>query len=172
MLNEAMERLRTGDIDSLDTIYELTRKLVFSICLSYVHDRMLAEDMMQNTYILIRKKINLFKTGTNASAWITTIAKNTCLNEIKARKKIEYYENIPNEEETYSEVSKSNDTPLLNIALKILKDKELFILLRHIVDEEKLIDIARDLHVPEGTIRWKYNNSLSKIRNHLNKNPL
>ncbi len=37
------------------------------------------------------------------------------------------------------------------------------------MDNKKLVDIAKDLNIPEGTVRWKYNNSLSKIRKYLER---
>ncbi len=167
MLDEYMVQLRDGDIDALDHIYEETKNLVFSICLSYMQDYMLAEDMMQDTYIRVRKYIEKYKPNSNAKSWISKIAKNTCLNEIKKRKRISLVSDVYDMDNISEE--RKEETPLLDIALKILKPKELLILLSHIMDNKKLVDIAKDLNIPEGTVRWKYNNSLSKIRKYLER---
>ena len=51
MLDKHMEEYKKGNESSFDEIYSLTEKLVYSICLSYMRDKLLAEDMMQETYI-------------------------------------------------------------------------------------------------------------------------
>ena len=161
MLNKHMEDYKSGNRESFDEIYSLTEKLVYSICLSYMRDKLLAEDMMQETYINVMKYINQYKEGSNPSAWILKIAKNNCLNELKKRKRM----NLVDESDLdVAKVEEKKETPLLDIALKILKEKELKVLLPHIIDGRKLVDIAYDLGLPEGTVRWRYNNSLSKIR--------
>ncbi|MFA7367905.1 MAG: sigma-70 family RNA polymerase sigma factor [Bacilli bacterium] len=170
MLDKHMQNFRDGDIDALDHIYEETKNLVFSICLSYMQDYMLAEDMMQDTYIRVRKYIEKYKHNTNPKAWISKIAKNTCLNEIKKRKRINLVSDVYDMDDISDE--RKERTPLLDIALKILKPKELLILLPHIIDNKKLVDIAKELNIPEGTVRWKYSNSLSKIRKYLERSNL
>lgn len=167
MLDVNMERLKNGDIDALDSIYEETRKLVFSVCLSYVHDYMLAEDMMQDTYINVRKYIDKYSKNTNPQAWIVTIAKNRCLNELKVRKRVDYGEEVYKVVDNHKE--KKESTPLLDLALKLLNSKELLILLPHIIDDKKLIDIAHDLNLSEGTVRWRYNNALNKLRKYIER---
>ena len=165
MIEEYMERLKLGEENALDSIYNKTKKLVFSICLSYVKDYMLAEDMMQDTYINVVKYIKSYKKNTNPEAWICTIAKNLCLNEIKKNKKIEYGDYAMEVADNQND----NSTPLIDIAIKILKDSELRILLPHIIDDRKFVDIAHDLKMSEGTVRWKYNNALNKIRKYVER---
>ncbi len=178
MLEQKIEKLKQGDIYALDLIYEETQKLVFSICLSYMKDKMLAEDMMQDTYINVRKNINSYKTG-NAKAWIIRIAKNNCLNELKRRKKIKYVGNVSDssvlDTSVINDYGNSENTYLLNLALKILPTNDLKIVLLHVMDEKKLIEISNDLKIPEGTVRWRYNRAINKLRKYLersNKNEI
>lgn len=167
MLDKHIENFKNGDKKSFEEIYLLTEKLVYSICLSYMKDKSLAEDMMQDTYINVIKYIDKYKIGTNPTSWIIKIAKNNCLNEIKRRKRIEIVEDT--DVDLVSTDVRKKETPLLDIALKILKEKELVVLLPHIIDGKKLIDISKDLNISEGTIRWRYNNALTKIRKYVER---
>ena len=51
-LDEALGKLAAGDQTAFDEIYNRTRKTVYYIALSYLRERMLAEDVMQTVYLL------------------------------------------------------------------------------------------------------------------------
>ena len=88
MLDKYIDDLKKGDNEALEDIYNETRKLIYSICLSYMHDKMLAEDMMQETYVNVFQYAKKYKSKTNPLAWIIKICRNRCLNELKKKKRI------------------------------------------------------------------------------------
>ena len=53
MLDDAMTRLAAGERAAFDDVYRDTRRTVYYIALSYVRERMLAEDVMQTTYLKV-----------------------------------------------------------------------------------------------------------------------
>ena len=87
MLDKLIKRLNSGDYDAFEKIYDATRKGVYYVALSVLRERSLAEDVMQSTYIKVLKNASQYKQGTNASAWILTIAKNEALNLKKYRRR-------------------------------------------------------------------------------------
>ena len=82
-----MQALKVGNDEAFEKIYNSTCKLVYSICLSYMKDRFLAEDMMQETYLKVYSSIHQYQNNTSPNSWIVTIAKNLCINELKKRKR-------------------------------------------------------------------------------------
>jgi len=165
-----MQALKVGNDEAFEKIYNSTCKLVYSICLSYMKDKFLAEDMMQETYLKVYSSIHQYQNNTSPNSWIVTIAKNLCINELKKRKR---YVNIDMEMmDDLTDEQSNQDTPLLDIAFKILKEKELTIVLLHIIDQRKLVDIAKLLNTSEGTIRWRYNNALNKIRKYVERSKM
>ena len=60
-LEKALLKLQEGDTNALATIYDLTSKGVFTFILPIVKDYAVAEDIMEQTYITIYEKINLYK---------------------------------------------------------------------------------------------------------------
>ena len=155
-----MQALKVGNDEAFEKIYNSTCKLVYSICLSYMKDRFLAEDMMQETYLKVYSSIHQYQNNTSPNSWIVTIAKNLCINI-----DMEMMDDLTDEQS-------NQDTPLLDIAFKILKEKELTIVLLHIIDQRKLVDIAKLLNTSEGTIRWRYNNALNKIRKYVERSKM
>ncbi len=170
-LEKALLKLQEGDTNALASIYDLTSKGVFTFILPIVKDYAVAEDIMEQTYITIYEKINLYKENTNGRNWILTIAKNLAINEFNKSKKIIDYDY--NEESLMPEglynLDESLDTPTIKLANEILDETEFKILIMYVIGEYKHREIADILHLPLGTVTWKYKHALEKIRTELTK---
>ena len=167
MLEDAMQSLCEGNKDAMDDIYILSSKIVFSIIYSYTKNYSLASDLLQDTYLTVFTKINQYHLNTNALAWICKIAKNKSLNALKIAKRTtsfddEFWDKIPDTTNL-----SSVDTDLIHTVDKVLKEEERKIVYLHTLSGMKLKDIALLLKKPEGTIRWKYNDSLEKVRKYI-----
>lgn len=80
-LNEYVKKYQEGDQEAFNKIYEETSALVFNKINSLVHNKAIAEDLTQETFFKVAKKINLYKQN-NFYGWITTIAYNTAINHL------------------------------------------------------------------------------------------
>lgn len=170
-LEKAIIRLQNGDSNSLGIVYDLTSKGVFSFVLTILRDYQLAEDVMQQTYIKIYENIKSYKRSTNARNWILTIAKNSALTMIKKRQReisVDFSQDR-SADGIYC-LDKDFDTPLISLANRILTEDELKIVLLFAIGEYKHREIAEMLNLPLGTVTWKYNNALKKIRGAVEKN--
>jgi RNA polymerase sigma-70 factor (ECF subfamily) len=130
-----------------------------------MRDYSLAEDMMQDTFLKVKYNINYYKSGTNPKAWINSIAKNVCLNELKRRKR-EVFVDFNSREDlniTY-DMKVHDESGIITLVMKYLNKNESQIVLMHTLGDISLKEIAAILEKPQGTIRWQYNNSLSKLR--------
>lgn len=165
-LEKAMKALKEGDTDALGEIYSLTSKGVFVFVLPLLRDYQLAEDVMQDTYVTCYEKIQTYELGTNARNWLLTIAKNAALSELRKRKRLVSYD--------FSEEPPANkdgvyylgdiDSPTILLANRVLSEEEFNIVMMHAVGEYKHKEIAEMLHMPLGTITWKYMTALKKIK--------
>src|SRR5690554_2917500 len=87
LLEKSMEKLKQGDTSSFDIIYDQTYKLVYYIIYQILKDKMVSEDIMQDVYIKVYQKISMYQENTSPKAWISKIAKNLALNELKRRQR-------------------------------------------------------------------------------------
>lgn len=162
-LNNLLLDLKSGDLNALDGIYELTNSAVFSIALSVVHNQEEAKDIMMSTYLRVREKINYYSPDTNGYAWILTMAKNLSINENKKLSR-----STPTDFQENDFVASSEavdcDIPVFKIAKRVLNAEELTIVLLYSVNGYKHREIANILNKPLGTVLWSYNNSLKKIK--------
>jgi RNA polymerase sigma-70 factor (ECF subfamily) len=169
-LEKAVIRLREGDSNALAEIYEITSRGVFTFVLPILHDYQLAEDVMQQTFVTAYENIQSYQPGTNARNWLLTIAKNMALTEIKKRKREVSYDfdqdNHPDGVYFFGNI----DSPTIAFANKVLAEDEFNIVIMYAVGEYKHREIAEFLHMPLGTVTWKYNNALKKMRKALEEN--
>jgi len=164
LLEKSMQQMQTGNEQAFERVYNLTKKTVFFVILSIIKDYQLAEELMQDTYIKIRKNICSYKENTNALAWITVLARNTALNAYNKRKK----EVITDEEDNEFLFHNNTENDLLdNMLLKKLLTKLQF-------DERQVVilhtlgykhkEIAKHLKKPLGTVLWIYSKAIKKMK--------
>ena len=84
-LDEALGKLAAGDQTAFDEIYNRTRKTVYYIALSYLRERMLAEDVMQTVYLKVLGSASRYRRGTNGAAWIARITRNEAIDLLRRR---------------------------------------------------------------------------------------
>lgn len=169
-LEDAATMLQQGDMNGLKIIYECTCKSIFSFVFPIVKNKVVAEDVMQATYIQVYEKINSYTPGTNFRNWILTIAKNLALYELKKAKcetlsdDNAYLEHVGGY--TYDE---SLDTSTIELASQILSDEDFKVVMLFAVGEYKHREIAEMLNLPLGTVTWKYNNAIKKLKEAIKK---
>lgn len=165
-LEKAMCKLQDGDIAALGEIYDLTSRGIFSFVLPIIKDYQLAEDIMQQTYVRVYNSIQTYQKGTNPINWMLTIARNISYTETKKRKQ-EYSMDYSNEAFQPNEIVSLDpeiDSPTIALANKILSEEEFKIVLLYVIGEYKHREIAKILNIPVGTVTWKYNAAIKKLR--------
>lgn len=171
-LDYQMLLLQKGDESAFEVIYNETKRGLFSFILSMCKNYHTAEDIMQNTYIKLRTSVQSYTGGSNALAWIFTIAKNLTLNEIQKRKR-EVYTDYDAGAFEYGEYTiddqSSSSSPLLKLIQTELNEQEQQIVLLYLVSGFKHREIADMLSKPLGTVLWTYRNAIAKLKKAMDK---
>jgi RNA polymerase sigma-70 factor, ECF subfamily len=71
---------------SLEELYRSHLDMVFRICSRYTKDRDEAEDLTQETFVLIDRNLRRFRGDSKPGTWIYRIATNCCLDFLRKRK--------------------------------------------------------------------------------------
>lgn len=82
--------------DRFSEIYDIYGPQVFRICMGYVNDRAEAQDLVQETFINIRRGLPTFRQEARLSTWIFRIATNNCLRHLERSKRLPTTELSPN----------------------------------------------------------------------------
>lgn len=168
--DDLMRRVADQDNGAFAELYELTSNTVYCYLLSIVADRRLAEDLMQDTYLSIRKSIVHYIPKNKPMAWIFTIARNLAYMELRRRgfHPETELESIQELSEADS-VSSVLDSMILQKALQLLGEEERQIVLLHAVSGYKFRQIAAYTGIPLGTALSTYNRAMKKLRKSLNE---
>ena len=97
----AIERAKQGDADAFEALYNLHKRRVYSLCLRMTANTAAAEDLTQEAFLQLFRKIGTFRGESAFSTWLHRMAVNVVLMQL--RKKglpvVPLEENIETEEE-------------------------------------------------------------------------
>lgn len=171
--DDYIELLKQKDEEAFNVVYEETRRGVFSIIISIVHDKSQTEDLMQDTYMKMIQNIYSYKIGRNFNAWLLQIAKNTALDHYRKHHRVDV---IDPQEQAYifdqKEATTQTSQYEIETLIKPLDEIERQIVLLHIVSNTKFKDIAKVTDKPLGTVLWIYNKALKKLKSEMEKEGL
>lgn len=91
-VKDLIKKFRIGDKTALEELMLLTYKDLFLLSYSYLKDRMLAEDVVSETFVKLIEKVHTIKTEENLNGYLHTIVINKSLDIIRKRKKEVYVE--------------------------------------------------------------------------------
>lgn len=159
-LDECMSRVLKGDETAFGRLYEETRRGLYAFIYGYLKNRQDAEDAMQNVYIRIRRYAYRYTPGTDARAWIFSIAKNIALNALKKKKRVVPLESISEMPAKGGELHGE----LFDLMERVLDEEEFRIIVLHVLWGYKHREIAEQLSMPTGTVTSKYKRAIEKIQ--------
>ena len=83
--SELIKRAQCGDVDAFAAIFKAHKSRVYSLCLRMTNNVADAEDLAQDAFLVVFRKLSTFQGNSALSTWIYRIAVNTVL--MRFRKK-------------------------------------------------------------------------------------
>lgn len=83
---EAIGRAKLGDIESFESLYRIHKRRVYSLCLRMMGNVEAAEDLTQEAFILLFRKIETFRGDSAFSTWLHRLTVNVVLMHLRKRK--------------------------------------------------------------------------------------
>ena len=150
------------DTDAFLELYTEFSPLVFSIALSILKNTHDANDTVQDVFIKIFGVSAENIPTSNPIGWIYSIAKNKALENYKKIKR-EYHTNI--DDIDFISYNQAIEEPAYIISiLSCLSPEEAQIVILKVVYRFTHKEISQLLHLPQGTVQWKYKTALNKIK--------
>ncbi len=178
-LYKVVEKLMAGNMKSYEEMYNLSLKYIYKIVYDIVKDHHVTEDLVQETYITIYKKIDKLQDARKFYAWAGRIATNKTLRYIQTNKRelLTFGDDQAGDDFVFDRASMDTEE---FIPESILMDKEKQRLLGEIIDglsvEQKLCvqyfyyedmtvaQIAKRMGCPEGTVKSRLNYARNAIK--------
>src|ERR1051325_7267776 len=83
---EAITRACRGDAGAFEYLYKAHCRHVYSVCLRMIRNPAEAEDLMQQTFLQLFRKIGTFRSESNFSTWLHRVTVNVVLLHMRHRK--------------------------------------------------------------------------------------
>ncbi|WLR55865.1 RNA polymerase sigma factor [Mesobacillus subterraneus] len=147
-------------------LFDLHKKSIFAMALSILRDSALAEDVMQETFIKLYQH-QKHQDISNLKGWLLSVSRNMALDLYRKKKR-----EITGYEEQYfdQEHHKSTDPldrMILRKYLELLDSEERQIVVLKDISGMKHREIAKIIEIPLGTVLWKYQMALKKLRKNI-----
>ena len=83
--SEAVRRARNGDATVFEYLYRLHSRRVYAVCLRMIGDATEAEDLTQEAFVLLFRKIHTFRGESAFSTWLHRLVVNVVLMRLRKR---------------------------------------------------------------------------------------
>jgi RNA polymerase sigma-70 factor, ECF subfamily len=82
---EAIERAQQGDAEAFEVLYNLHKRRVYSLCLRMTANTAEAEDLAQEAFLQLFRKIGTFRGESAFSTWLHRMAVNVVLMRLRKK---------------------------------------------------------------------------------------
>lgn len=153
--NELLEHARQGDHRAFQSLIECFQQPIATVVKGILGDCAEAEDVGQEVFIRFYKSMHQFNGKSTLKTYLTCIAINLSLNELKKKKS---FLSINNGELQNSfmaqqaDSSKFEDQELIDKALNLLPYKQRSIVVLRLMQGYSVKETAKILKIPEGTV--------------------
>ena len=157
---ELVRRSLQGDSRAQMRLYRKYVQAMFNTVIRMVPNRMDAEDIIQDVFVKVFRKLSEFREESTLGAWIKRITVNTTLNFIRQKKEIQFMENeefertnlIQEEQKIEPEFSMNQ----VHGAIKKLPDGCRVVLNLYLLEGYQHQEIATILKISESTSKTQY----------------
>lgn len=156
-------------LSRFQNLYESQYKPLLSYAMSVLHDHEQCEEIVQDVFLIAWQKVDAVLDSPNPCGWLMNTLKFTLKNY---NKKVirNYFEYIPLDEAIYlSDTSKNIedsvcDQPIEETWGKQLRQREIYILERVVIEGYSCKEVAKMLGIKDATCQKQYLRALNKIR--------
>lgn len=173
-IEKYVEDAVNGDSEAFARLYELSKRQVYFTCLKFLKNEDDAQDITQEVYITVMKKLPTLADKTSFQPWVNRIAVNKCKNFLKARRDISLDE--MQDEGNYPEIPDDDLLPedyvlnaakrkiVMDIMESVLSDIQYQTVIMFYFNNLSVAEIAEITESPVGTVTYRLNVARAKIK--------
>lgn len=155
-------RVAHNDMVALEKLYCKYKTEVYRLAFAILNDYYLAEDVVQETFLKVKVKANMFRYGSNERAWIMRIARNTAI-DIKRKQNKENIIEVVEKNGNVENNALIADEEFLNI-IKPFSDLDKQIICLHLICKLRHKDIAELIGMSTAATKKRYERAIKKLR--------
>lgn len=157
----ALIKASANQMSALEELYYLVKNDVFAFAYSILRDFQLSEDCLQETFLRLPKAAENFKPDRNGKTYILAITKNVAKEMLRSERKQLKLAKKEAENSTYHYSGSVADIEEL---IKPLNKKQVQVVNLYIYSELTFKEIAEVLHLPESTVKSRYQRAIKTMQ--------
>jgi RNA polymerase sigma-70 factor (ECF subfamily) len=174
---EAIERAKQGDEAAFEVLYSLHKRRVYSLCLRMVSNPAQAEDLAQEAFLQLFRKVGTFRGESAFSTWLHRMTVNVVLMHLRKKSlpAVSLEETIETDDETQKKEPGAEDVKLtgsidrlqLQRAIERLPPGYRTIFVLHDVEGFEHNEIAQMVGCSIGNSKSQLHKARLKLRDYL-----
>jgi RNA polymerase sigma-70 factor (ECF subfamily) len=162
-------RAQSGDREALDKLLQAIQLQLYGYLVSLVHDKHLAEDLLQNVLVIVVQKLRWLRDPNAFPAWVYRIASRQAFRAMKTKKRLaSFHETGPILDAVAAEAAEEEPTPEIIDRLPELLEQvspaSRAVLGLHYLHGLTLQAVADVLEIPLGTTKARLAYGLQVLR--------
>lgn len=156
-----VERIKEGDREAFVEITRIYQKKVYLLAYSFLRNNEDALDVVQETFLKLYQKVDMFRSERNFQTWLLQIAKNLCIDyyrknysrnkDLRSNKDIEEV-NVPSQNDKNSH-SFSDTERVFTECLDQITDRQRLIFVMKHYNNLEYKEIAQIMRISVGTVK-------------------
>ncbi len=169
-VNKCIVDISDGEVSSLEILSSLVSARMLSVALSVLHNRVLAEDAVQDAFVKIVDNASRFNAGTNGYAWICKITQNCALNILRheRRRQAKNIDDCFFLADPDNPFDRSDAAVTLQKAFAVLDETEKRVLYQKYFMDFTVRDSAKSLGMSKSSVQRAVDRAEAKMKKFLN----
>lgn len=170
--SDLIEKLKEGDNQAFRFFVDLYEPTIANIVIAMLGNTPEAEDVAQEVFIRFYKTIRNFRGQSSVKTYISRIAINLSLNELKKRK--QHNNRFISKEEFASRIHQGHDEAgnydlkeVIEVALQKLEKDQRSVFALRMIEGYSTRETAEILKIPQGTVLSRLHRAMETMRKNL-----
>ncbi|MDX9881819.1 MAG: sigma-70 family RNA polymerase sigma factor [Prolixibacteraceae bacterium] len=168
---DLIEASKRGDDKARSQLYQLYSRAMFNVCYRMLNNREDAEDMLQEVFVQVFRRLESFRYESGFGSWLKTITINSCINFLNKRKaelvycdEIDRHDRVQEDEETV-ELTTEN----ILKAMEDLPEGGRLVFSLYLLEGYDHSEISQILNITESTSKTQYMRAKRRVYENLKK---
>lgn len=167
--SDLIERCRRGETKAQFMLYKQYSKAMYNIAIRFTNNRMDAEDILQESFIVAFEKLPELLNSASFPLWLKRIVINRCVDQVRKNKPV--FESIdgnpPGSYDIEDEPDFTIDPAIVHSSVKNLPAGGRTILVLHALEGYRHREIAEMMGISESTSKSQYKRALELLNRDL-----
>ena len=171
-VEEIVRRAQDGDHDAFEQLFKRFGRVLFGTIVRVVRDKDSAEEVLQDVFLRIYRKLLTFDHRSSFYAWAYRIAINMSLNRLKsesARREVQiepsHWESIPSAGDGNKDATFLREAT--RAAIQKVPPKQRAVLMMRVYDGMDYASVAKTLGCSQGAAKANFHFAMQKLRKYL-----